>query len=261
MPEDFLLILQKKLARFRIPSLSALLARLESAEDFREFMRLVREFLPEREVDILAQPTPAKQIAAFASYFEDRYFPLQEEFKWGEDYLEYSDLIRWIPVVLMGIGYDDYHEIPNAYRPGIQLMTFLVANPYEEDRSALAEACLEHVPRELLEQVPEDGFNPRELRKLLDTEYKGLSLWADIIWHSTGNPFFDLSWEDEGYIDWPNWSREEVEEATKLWQEAEAINEEIDRLVRWLEEAPPARFEELLRFIGEKSFKPERKGE
>ena len=252
MSEELLQVLTKKLNRYRIPSLHSLIAHLAEAEDFKAFLALVREFLPEREADILAQPTPAAQIAAFASYFEDRYFPLQDELKWGEDYLEYSDLTRWVPVVLMGISYEEYHEIPNAFKTGFQLMTFLVANPYEEDRSALAEACLEYVPGELLERVPEDGFNPRELRRLLDTEYKGLSLWADMIWHSTGNPFLDFSWEDDGYIDWPDWTREEIEDVTRLWQEAEAIHEEINRLAEWLEEDPPARFEELLKAIEER---------
>ena len=252
MSEELLQALARRLNRYRIPSLHSLIAHLAEAEDLEKFLSLVKEFLPEREADILSQPTPAEQIAAFASYFEDRYFPLREELKLGDEDFEYADLIRF-PVILMGISYEEYHEIPSTYRPGTQLMTFLVANPYEEeDRSALAEACLEHVPRELLERVPEAGFTPGELRPPQDTEYKGLSLWANVIWHSTGNPFLDFSWEDDGYIDWPDWTKEEVEEATRFWQEAETIYEEINRLAEWLEVDPPARFEELLKAIEER---------
>ena len=251
MSEELLQALARKLNRYRVPSLSSLLARLAESEEFREFVRLVREFLPEREADILNQPTPAGQIAAFASYFEDRYFPLWDMFKWEEDYLEYSDLTWRVPVILMGIGYEEYHEIPDdPYRPGLQLMTFLVANPYEgEGRSALAEACLKHVPRELLERVPEEGFRPEELRILQDTKYEGLSLWADVLWGCTENPILDTSPEEEGYIQYPGWTKEEIEDVTKLWQEAQAKWQEAVNLAEWLEGNPPARFEELLNFI------------
>jgi len=58
------------------PSLSILIAQIGEIEDYHDFVKLVKEFLPEREKDILHELTPAAQMAAFTSYFEDRYFPL-----------------------------------------------------------------------------------------------------------------------------------------------------------------------------------------
>jgi len=241
--------------RFRsagVPSLSSLKSRLSDWEDYLGFLGLVQEFLPERERDILSQPTPEKQIAAFASYFEDRYFPLEDELKMG-DMDDYHYLLYRIPVILMGMSYEDYQGLSSAARPGIQLMSYLVANPYEEERSALAEACLKHVSEKLLRRVPKGGLEPDELRRLHGTEFEGLARWAEIIWKTSNNFFLDCDYEE---LSWhwglPDWDRKTVEEFARQWRQAEMIWWKIRSLAEWLEEDPEARFEELLRSINEK---------
>ena len=77
-------------------------------------MGLVREYLPERETEILEKPSPHEQMACFASHFEDRYLPLHPSFKDGECEDDYSDLLRDIPVMVMGFSWEDYHELNNA---------------------------------------------------------------------------------------------------------------------------------------------------
>ena len=244
MSDEFLQTLTRRLNRYRIPSLSSLIARLQGEEEFREFVRLVKEFLPEREADILSRESPVKQMQAFADYFEDRYFPLDDVI-WEE----YSDLVNYVPVRLQSVSYDEYEAISSDWRPGYQLLTYLVESPYEEDRAALAEACLKHVSREVLERVPEEGFTPDRLHEALDgTPFRGLALWADVIWHRTENYFIDVDYETFWY-DVPNWDRETVEWLTRQWHQAEAIWQEVRHLVVWLEEDPRARFEELLKFI------------
>ncbi|GAH15959.1 unnamed protein product, partial [marine sediment metagenome] len=159
------------------PSLAILIARLEAVEDYEDFVALVREFLPEFEGEILRQPLPSTQIALFADRFGDRYFPLSE-YIWEEEE-DYSFFTRGIPVVVMGVSYDDYHEIASSYRPGLQIMTYLVSYIYDEGdggRTVLAEACAVHVPPELIQRVPEGGITGDEAHRLLDdTHYKGLA--------------------------------------------------------------------------------------
>ena len=154
--------------------MTTLIARLGAVEDYGEFVNLIREFLPEREVDILHQSTPQAQIAAFANYFEDRYFPLNPMLKEG-DAEEYADLTHRIPVVVMGFSYDNYCERDSYWSPGQQLLAYLVEDPYQdEDRTALADACAEHVLAEVIQRVPEGGFSREECHRLLDNSpYKG----------------------------------------------------------------------------------------
>ena len=250
-------VLGWKLRSRGLPSLGALIARLGQVEEYGEFVNLVREFLPEREVDILHQSTPPVQIAAFVKYFEERYFPLHDMLRDG-DAEEYSQLTNSIPVVVMGISYDYYCEVDSYWRPGDQLMTYLLQDPYQEDRVALAEACAKHVSAEVIQRVPEGGFSREECHHLLDdTPYKGVALWADWLWAETGNFFLDVCeeelWECGGGH--PYWDSETVDELTRLWQQAERIQEEVFNIVISLEENPRVRFEEILNFI------LERKGE
>lgn len=255
-----LLVLAEKLRSLGLPSLSALIAQIGEIEEYHEFITIVREFLPEREKDILHNPTPASQIAAFASYFEDRYFPLEDNLKMG-DIESYYDLIRGIPVSVYGISWDDYHEIASDYREGYQLMTYLIAAPYEGDaRIALAEACLQYVPQNLLEQVPEGGIPPDEASRILDgTRYIALAHWGNILWSSTGNFFLDTCYEELWNEGLPEWSRGTVESLTRQWQQVENIQEEVFNFNTWLEEEPAARFEETLNFILEKRKHESRK--
>jgi len=250
MPTEPLQALSQKLKSLGIPSLGILIARLMEAEEYEDFVSLIREFLPEREEDILHNPSPARQVSQFASYFEDRYFPLEENFKMG-DIEGYADLTRGIPIIPRGLSYDDYHSIPEEnWRLGIQLLTYLVESPYDE-AIALAEACEGHLSRELLQQVK--GFDLGFLRQALkDTPYQGLARWAEIIWRDTGNYFLDTSYDDLGIEGLPFWSKSEVEQLTQEWQQADLIEREILHLAEWLEEDPPARFEELVNFILER---------
>ena len=256
MPETDspLLTLCRRLLCLGPPSIKVLIARLEDAREYEDFVALVREFLPEREGEILHQPSPDLQIATFASHFESRYFPLHGGFSMGA--VEgYYDLLRGIPVVLMSVSWDDYHEIAGDYRPGIQLMTYLLANPYESldgngARIALAEACEVHVPRGLLQQVPEGGLSTEEAHRLLDgTRHEGLARWGGVLTQDTGSFFLDVTDDELCSGELPPWERAAVEDLTSQWRQAEAIQEKVMALAEWLEKKPRAHFGELLDFI------------
>jgi len=235
------------------PSISILVARLGEIEEYQDFINLVREFLPEREAEILRNLTPDAQIAAFASYFEDRYFPLEDAVRDGA-FESYCEITRGIPIILRSISYDDYHYISTDSRNGVQLATFLIEDPYEEgERAALAEACSQIVPVELIRMVPEGGISLDEARRLLkDTQYEGLALWAEVLNQDTGNCFYDNDYESLAYGNCPEWDKEDVEALTTQWQQADIINEKVGNLFDWLEEDPEPRFRELLNFILER---------
>jgi hypothetical protein len=245
--------LADKLSSAGIPSLSVLIAQISGAEDYAEFRQIVKEFLPEREQEIFRQSTPVEQIEAFASYFEDRYFPLDQSFRMG-DIEGYEDITRQIPVIVQGLSWDDYHEISADYRPGCQLMTYLVANPWEGDADvALAEACQEHVPPALIERVTEHRLPPEEAHRILNgTKYDGLALWADYISCNTGNFFLDTDYEYLWNSIPPDWDRATVESLTTAWQQSEILYQTMMEFSDWLEVDLPGRFKEVIDFIMEK---------
>lgn len=256
-----LLTLGFKLRSMGPPSLTTVIALIQEQEEFADFMKIVRELLPEREQEILSEPTPGAQIGAFVSFFQDRYFPLADMF-WDVDTC-YSDLTYRIPVVVMGVSWDDYHEIVSDYRLGLQLMTYLVECGYEDEgagaRVPLAEECEEHVPSELLERVPQGGIDRGELHILLDnTPHSALASWADYLNRDTGNGFLDTSYEDLWDVITP-WSKEDVEFLTQKWLEGQQFYQKCMDMADWLEEDPPGRFEELLNFIDKRRVKHERR--
>lgn len=257
--------LAHKLCSVRPPSLSILIARFNSAEDFKAFVALVRELLPEREQEILCRPNPAEQVSAFVDRFAERYFPLDESISdmLYEDDIEeaYCYLLRGIPVQVMGISEDDYHSMPQSYRLGYQLIAYLLEDPYEDRggaRVALAEACREHVPVHLLERVPEGGLSFNVAHELLNgTEYEALAQYGDILAKATENEFLNIDYDWLCECEPPPWSREDVEYLTEQWQQAEVINNSVHRLVEWIEEDPPAHFEEILNFLEGKRNEPD----
>lgn len=238
-----------------VPSLSVLRAQLAGAEGYIDFRHLIEEFLPERGQDILREPSPGAQLAAFASYFEDRYFPLDDIFRTG-DIEGYEDLTMHIPVIVMGMGWDDYDEIASDYKAGIQLITYLLENPFDEDGEinvSLAEACAEHVPRALLERVPENRLSGEEAHRLLDgTPYEGVAIWADRIGNASDNFFLDTDYQYLYASGPPEWDMGTVQALTRDWHQAQELENRLSRFVEWIEEDMPGRFEEILNFILEK---------
>ena len=242
-----LTVLAKKLT-VGPPSLSTLLGYLQQSEGLREFIRVVREFLPDHEAEIMANPI-MEQLQAFVNFFEQRYFPLHQS-AWGLSEDSYYEIVSFIPIQRMGLSWDDYHEIPDGYDPGVRLLTALVTTPYEVEgsRVPLLEACARLVGRELAQRLPKDGWQPADLHRLLDgTRFEGAALWADIIWRDSESLFFNVTWEED--IADGDWSRETVEFLTREWPKAVAIQDKVSNLAVWLEDAPAEHFRELVEAI------------
>jgi len=242
-------LLARRLRLSGPPSLDGLEAWFSQGEAYRDFVALVRQYLPQHEAEILAEVGVQARIAAFARHFGGRYFPLPDAFKdgWVD---EYDQLTTYIPVISMGVSYDDYHMLTEGWRLGYRLLFVLSTDPYKEvgggARTALLESCAELVPRELLERLGE-GFEPGALHARLDrTRFEAVALAADWLHQDTGTAFLDLTGDE--FVE-EEWDPETVRTATEQWARARDIQDRVHSLAEWLEVEPPARFKELLEFI------------
>ena len=249
-------IASRVLARASPPSIDALIAAMERSEEYAEFMRIVREFVPEVEREIRIQGSVAARIATFALAFENRYFPIHPMFADGQAE-SYEDVTIHIPIILQSMDWDTYQELSmGEFRPGLTLLAYVIEDPWQQgegERLALAETCTQWVPQHTLERVPQE-ISREDIHTLLDgTRFESVGIVADIIHMLTGNCFYDEDQESahQGAADL-EWTRENVEALTRQWLQAQVIRDKESKLYEWLEQNPPQRFAELVDFIEER---------
>lgn len=247
--------LREKLRNARPPSISILMSVFQNFETYNDFVKLVREYLPEREKEILEKPTPHEQMACFASHFEDRYLPLHPSFRDEMCEDDYYELLREIPVIVMGFGWEDYHELDNA-RLGVQLMSYLLESPlegYDEgERVALVDGFTPEYQLEA-QRVPANGITLDAAKRILrGKRWAGLRNWACYIYQATGNWFLDTDNEMRYSCGMLNdWDKETVEVMSKDWLQAQAFYDKMMEFASWLEDEKegPARFKQTIDFI------------
>ncbi len=102
------------------------------------------------------------------------------------------------------------------------------------------------------------GYSTELMHRLLNnTRYKSVAVWGDYIKGETRNEFLDTT-EDE----WANstaieWAKEEVENLTRLSQQADVIWNGFLEVFKPLEDNPQVAFGELLDYIEERRKKIE----
>jgi hypothetical protein len=246
------------------PSITDLIAQLDEAEEYQQFIQIVRRFVPEAADDILARSSPEEKIGAFAQVFSGRYFQLDDRFIEG-DVEGYSDIVHAIPVTVLGMSFDDYHELAHDSREGIQLMAYLLADPYEPvqqchaamplgveagARLALYDSLKHFMPQELLDRVPQGGLPYDEAQRIFaNSRYKAIALFSQMIGCCTGNFFLDTDYETLYMNESPDWDAENVEDLTRQWLQAEAIQEEVYSFCGWLKQDMVKHFSEVLYFL------------
>lgn len=241
------------------PSLGALMDLFEQTRHLGDFLHLIREYLPDREREIMAG-SMEDRVETFRRLFSTRYFPLADNF---DDDLSLENFCAYIPIEPRGISYDDYHNF-DGFRDGLQMMVALIVypyvdsapepcshgllqKPYEGGRIAIIEHVANLVGRRLATEIPEKGWEAGELHRLTDgTEYQGIAYCADWLCQSTGYGLLDVSYDE---YSGEEWSRDAVDALTRDWPKVEEIEHQIYALADWLEESPSANFGQLLHFL------------
>ena len=202
-------MLQQLAAKLQVgpPQIEYLVALMEQGESFLEFLRIVREFTPQHQAEIMSETSIGGRCGAFAQHFGHLYFPLEDGIEWGE-VEEYEQIISYIPIPRMGMSYDDYHDISSDSTETLCLLA-LVESPYENwgddgSRVPLLELVSGAIGKELAQRIPEGGLRPDDLqRRLSGTKVVAVALFAEEVWRSTDTVFLDVDWEDDLYgLDW-----------------------------------------------------------
>jgi hypothetical protein len=233
--------LKEKLHDVHPPSISLILSLFQNVETYNDFVKLVRDFLPEREKEILGKTSPSAQMAAFASHFEDRYLPLHPAFKEGEIEDDYYELLRDIPIMVMGFSWEDYHELNNA-RLGMQLMCYLFEPPMQGDSDMAGErvALVDGFPPEYqreAERVPAGSISLDAARLIFKgKKWIGLRNCAEYINQSTDNWFLDTDEEMRSNMQNEEWDKETVASMSREWLKANVFYNKIMEFTTWLED-------------------------
>lgn len=237
------------------PSLAYFVELIQQSEWFKDFLDLVREYLPEREVEIMAEDLE-ERASKFVYYFSKQYFPLREDV--FEEGVSIADILGDIPVQLMGFSYSGYHGFMD-FRPGYILLLSLITCPWEEDpydedededegaRVPILAEVGNMVGTGLAGLIQPGGWSPEELHELTDdTEFDGCGEFADWVHGGTGNLLLDTMGEVSEMGDQIEWGREAVDDITNEWHYTCEFFDKVNRLALLLEEDPADAFSRLL---------------
>jgi len=140
------------------------------------------------------------------------------------------------------------------------LMLSVVASPWiepegDEDsaRIPLIERVAELVGKEIVELIPKEGWDLKELHDRLDgTKYASVAAYADWVWQSTDLALLDNCYEQMG-CGWGGvqipWDRETVDDLTKQWPKVREFWDSVGHIEDWLMDKPQANYGELVDFM------------
>lgn len=239
------------------PSIGTLIDVLKNSEAMQDFVRLVRDHLPEHEVEIMGLDREDRG-RRFVDLFERRYFPLQDHLY---DYEEaFYELLNAIPIPVMGMSWDDMHDI-ESWGPGHQLLLALARHPYEDEggvRVIIMEQGAKLVGEQSMKLVPKGGWSRDDLHRRLDgTEFEPVALFADWLWQDTGVFVLDVDYEN--YYNDLEWSTENVAWLTEQWPRATRIMDRIRDFTVWLEDDPRGRFRQVVSVLAMEEKEPRAK--
>ncbi|MFA5500399.1 MAG: hypothetical protein WC404_04905 [Candidatus Omnitrophota bacterium] len=239
------------------PLLSRLIDAFEGNLFAEEFIGLVRELLPDKEVEIMAESVD-KRPGKFCAIFSKRYFPIADD----RYYDNLGDLVRSMPINLQGMTEEDYHNFADL-RPGCILMLSLINSPFEYEYEAIGEGSKrkwltsDKVPIldmtgtliqdiDLLKKIPRHGWTNLEIRKRVESTplWWGLADYAD--WVNLETEWDLLNYSGEDAIITIPWSLDTVKSLTIEWPRIEAFWKRIEDMASWLEKDIPGHYRELV---------------
>ncbi len=245
------------------PSLAYFIELLEQGETVTGFRDLIREYLPEYEVNIMAEELD-RRAWRFSRLFGQKYFPLRDITQ--SDEFTIGDLLSGIPFQPLGFSYEGYHGFAD-FRPGYVLALSLAECPYDEDplgmsddederdgipgpRIPILEAVGNIVGEGLVRLIPPKGWPPADLHRTTDgTEFDGLGLFADWVAGNTGCYLLDVMGENLETGEYVEWDPDTVEQMTNDWQEATEILDKIHQVALHLEQEPETTFRRLMALL------------
>ncbi len=229
------------------PSMVRLIDLLEASDSVAEFLSLVRELLPDHEVAIMAAADEGQRIQRFCHYFNNQYFPLEDNYTGYTDDFSLMDFLHHIPVPLMGFSWDDYAQF-NDFRDSFVLLLSMVESPYNNDeRLPMLERVKEIVGKSLAELIPPDGWSLDDMHRMFEgSKYEGVVAFADWIHGNTGCMQLDANYSEYG----PEmWSRELVNGLTSEWPTVVDLQDKMQNMYVWLEEDMHHNFGKLLEIM------------
>ena len=229
------------------PALIRLIDIIEASDSVAEFLSLVRELLPDHEVDIMAAASDSYRIERFCHYFGNQYFPLDDQEAMWEDFT-IGDFLHNIPVPLMGFSCNDYEEF-NSFRDGFTLLLSMVEGPTidDDERLPILEEVKRLVGKDLVELIPPKGWSLEDIHRMFeDSQYGGVCAFADWIHQSTGCMQLDANYTEYGPC---GWSTELVNDLTDQWPTVVDLQDKMQNMYVWLEEDMYHNFRKLLRVM------------
>jgi len=244
------------------PSLAYFIELLEQSETFVGFRDLVREYLPEYEVNIMAEDLN-QRAQRFSQLFSGKYFPLSEDTL--SDEFTIGDLLSRIPVQPLGFSYESYHSFRD-FRKGYVLLLSLVGCPWDEDplgmemdeevygvpggRVPILETVGELVGEGLPRLIPDKGWSAEDLHRMTDdTEFKGIGEFADWVFSNTGYYHLDAQGESLETGESIDWSPETVSQMAEDWKASCEILDKIHRVALLLEQDSERTFRKLMALL------------
>ena len=242
------------------PSLAYYIELLEQGENYMGFLGLVREYLPEHEVNIMAEDLNDRA-QKFMHFFSNEFFPLCEDMV---DEFTIGDLLYRIPTQPMGFSYESWHQFTD-FREGYILALSLLEAPWdgtdeeEEEgtmpgvRVPILDAVSNLVGKGLATLIPGNGWSEEDLRRMTDgTEFEGLGDFAAWVKGTTGLYHLDVQGESIETGQSMEWSREQVDDLTYDWRMSSEILDNIHRLALLLEQESERTFRKLLGLLLDK---------
>jgi len=244
------------------PSLAYFIELFEQQDNVLGFRDLVREYLPEYEVNIMAEDLN-NRASKFVQFFGEKFFPLWDDLR---EEFSIGDLLNGIPTQPLGFSYESYHAFTD-FRNGYILALSLITSPWDEDplgldeeeeeeeemqggRVPILEAVGQLVSAGLVHLIPKNGWSAEDLHRMTaNTEFEGLGDFADWVQSSTGLYHLDAqgeSLETGGLLDW---SPETVDDLTNDWHESSELLDRIHRVALLLEQDSESTFRKLLALL------------
>ena len=126
------------------PQLQELISGFVDIEVMEKFLKLVRDYLPEHEAEILAEPL-RQRVYRFCTLFAKQYYPLP----FGAQQNTMANFVIGLPVEILGMSYEQYHDL--NFRPGYLLLLSLVIYPYEGEERDMEDDAVPFNPLAMMD--------------------------------------------------------------------------------------------------------------